>query len=236
MRIIGVTGKSGSGKTTFSKMLGERKNVGVINVDRIMVDIKEDNFKDQVKSRNKYDEPVLLSTNLRIFLNKHKIPFKMFMAVKKRMMRKRIERKIAEFKRDGKDAVIIDGVYLTDMVDRKLFDSLVYVKRPYKTRLDALMERDDITKLEIYERDLPYRRNFASNRMRDFDYIVENKYGLDELRQAGQKIYDEVVGIKTFDERYRVSPVKTPTFKDIVTTINKTKKLSRNERIPDEIA
>ena len=64
--------------------------------------------------------------SLRIFLNKHKIPFKFFMAVKKRMMSKRIKERIAEFKRDGKDAVIYDirgrrvksvtssGVYVID--------------------------------------------------------------------------------------------------------------------------
>ena len=39
MKLIGVTGKAGSGKTTFSNMLAEKDNIGVIHVDDILKQI-----------------------------------------------------------------------------------------------------------------------------------------------------------------------------------------------------
>ena len=45
MIVIGVTGKSGAGKTTFADFLGERRNVGVIHLDDTINGVKEDKFK-----------------------------------------------------------------------------------------------------------------------------------------------------------------------------------------------
>ena len=53
MRIIGVTGMSGAGKTTFSNLLGERKNVGVIHLDELVDGIKADKFKNNLHGRSK---------------------------------------------------------------------------------------------------------------------------------------------------------------------------------------
>ena len=45
MKLIGIMGKPGSGKTTFSDYLGRKDTVGVIHVDDLVADIKKKYFK-----------------------------------------------------------------------------------------------------------------------------------------------------------------------------------------------
>lgn len=224
MKIIGVTGKSGAGKTTFASFLGERKNVGVIHIDNIMNNIKEEKFKSQIKGRTKSNAPILLSSKVRMFLSSYKIPFKIYMAIKRKMMKSKIENQIKEFKREGKDAVIIEGVHLPYLVDSKLFSKTIYVRRSYIDRKRALRKRENLSKRDIIERDLPYKRKLSTTNEKDFDYVIENNLGKEELKAASNKIYDEIVGIKTFDERYRILSNPLPYLKNIVITVNKTAK------------
>ncbi len=45
MIYIGVTGKSGAGKTTFSNFWSTKSNVGVIHFDDLVDDVKKKYFK-----------------------------------------------------------------------------------------------------------------------------------------------------------------------------------------------
>ena len=72
MIVIGVTGKSGAGKTTFTDYLGERKNVGVIHLDDMVNRVKEDRFQKQIRKRNKNNDPVLLPSNLHAVINNNR--------------------------------------------------------------------------------------------------------------------------------------------------------------------
>ena len=71
-------------------------------------------------------------------------------------------------------------------------------------RLQAVMDREKGEKIDMVSRDMPYKKKIAKARRSDYDYIVINTLGIEELRGASEKIYDEVVGIKTFDEQIRV--------------------------------
>lgn len=204
MRIIGVTGMSGAGKTTFSNLLGERKNVGVIHLDELVDGIKDDKFKNNLHGRSKNDAPVLLPLKVHEVINNNKFLFRAFSFVKKQMLKDKIAEEIKRFKACGKDAVVIDSCFLTDLVDKKLFDSIVCLKRPYHMRLQAVMDREKGEKIDMVSRDMPYKKKITKARRCDYDYIVINTLGIEELRGASEKIYDEVVGIKTFDEQIRV--------------------------------
>ena len=45
MKLIGVMGIGGSGKTTFTEQLDKRENVGVIHVDNLVGEMKRKYFK-----------------------------------------------------------------------------------------------------------------------------------------------------------------------------------------------
>lgn len=212
MIVIGVTGKSGAGKTTFTDFLGERKNVGVIHLDDMVNNVKEDSFQKQIRKRNKNNEPVLLPSNLHAIINNNRLVFRTFCRIKKHFLKDRIAAEIKRFKAEGKDAVVIESCYLTDLVDKKLFNKMICVKRPFKKRVQAVMERENESesKVDMVTRDMPYKRRISSVKESDFDYIIMNTNGKEELKNASEKIYDEVVGIKTFDELIRVDKgVKT---------------------------
>ena len=229
MIVIGVTGKSGAGKTTFTDYLGERKNVGVIHLDDMVNRVKEDSFQKQIRKRNKNNDPVLLPSNLHAVINNNRFVFKAFCRIKKHFLKDRIAEEIKRFKAEGKDAVVIESCYLTDLVDRKLFNKIICVKRPFKKRVQAVMEREQETesKVDMVTRDMPYKRRISSVKESDFDYVILNTNVKDELKNASDKIYDEVVGIQTFDEWVKVDKGIKPRVKKIAKVIC-TKSLARD--------
>lgn len=232
MKIIGITGMSGAGKTSLADCFDERLNVGVVHLDDILNGIKEDKFKNNIKEKKSDNKPVLLSTNIRYFINNNKFLFRIFMSLKKAMLREPIKEEIKKFKAEGKDAVIIEGIHLTHMIDPKIFNSIVFVRRPYKKRKQALIDRDSISKKEFIGRDLPFRKRYTEYNLQNFDYVIDNEYGKEELKAASEKIYDEVVGVKTFDERYVVKNVGNNSFRNIVKAMKKTngRKVTRDVR------
>ena len=40
MKLIGITGKAGAGKTTISNIMAQNYNVGVIHVDDVLKEVK----------------------------------------------------------------------------------------------------------------------------------------------------------------------------------------------------
>lgn len=229
MKIIGVTGKSGAGKTTFSNFLGERKNVGVIHVDEIFNNLKETKFKRYISKRDKNNKPSVFTPKIRMFINSNKLTFRLSMAIKKVLIKKEIEKRIKNFKKQGKDAIIVDSTHLQYLTNKEIYNKTIYITRAYEDRKKSLEERDDITKEEMLERDIPFKRKFSKVKLREYDYVIENKYGEEELKAASEKIYDEVVGKKTFEERYVIKQ-KDSSHKNIVRTPKKVSTKSRTEK------
>lgn len=62
MKLIGVTGKAGSGKTTFSDILSQKDDIGVIHIDDILRDIKLKYFKWLMKE-DKQGEKTKVNSN-----------------------------------------------------------------------------------------------------------------------------------------------------------------------------
>lgn len=231
MKIIGVTGKSGAGKTTLTDFLGERSNVGVIHLDDIFTNIKETKFRNHIKGRNKNNSPKILSHRLRFAIANNRLLFKISMFSKRMLMKKKIEEQIKQFKSKGKDAVVIEGVHLKDMTNYRMYDKVIYIRRPYAAREKDLLERDGISKLEILERDLPYRRKFSTEDWKNFDYIVDNVEGTEELRAISQRMYNEIVGMKTFDDRYAVTIDRLmPMSKNLTRGFRKTRDVRERSR------
>lgn len=231
MKIIGVTGMSGAGKTTFSNLLGERKNVGVIHLDNLINGVKDDKFKKQLHTRSKNNDPVMFPSKVHVAINNNRFLFRTYCFIKKQIIKDKIDEEIKRFKVQGKDAVVIDSCYLLDLVDKKKFDSIICVKRPYAIRVKAVMEREKETesKIDMVTRDMPYKRKISKGKRSDYDYIVINTLGIDELKEAAQKIYDETVGIKTFDEQIRVEK----TFKGLKRKMAKVVTLSRHNEFEE---
>lgn len=72
MKLIGITGKCGAGKTTLSNIIGENQDVGVIHVDQLLKKIEKEKLQSLMES-NKDGEQLGVKNNVRriIYGNKY---------------------------------------------------------------------------------------------------------------------------------------------------------------------
>ena len=152
MKLIGVMGNGGSGKTTFTNYLDNKDNVGVIHVDDLVGEIKkkyfgaflqpkENNTTESTKSNPK------VKTEVKEFFYKNKFAFKLLMAVRSKLVEKELNRQIKEFKMDGKRVIIVDDWALpTHKNLLPNFNQIYFLRRGIISRRQGLVERDGLSK------------------------------------------------------------------------------------------
>ena len=74
MKLIGITGKAGAGKTTISNIIAQNNNVGVIHVDDVLKDVKLKYLKLFMDTDNK-GEKTKVNGKLKMLLFRNKILF-----------------------------------------------------------------------------------------------------------------------------------------------------------------
>jgi dephospho-CoA kinase len=209
MKLIGVMGNGGSGKTTFSEHLDKRENVGVIHVDDLVGEIKRKYFKmflqpkENNTTENTKSNPKLKSSSKKFFYQ-NKFTFKFLMLVRSKMIERELSRKIEEFKSSGKGLIVIDDWALS--THKKLFpkfNHIYTVERPYLSRRKGIQERDALTTKEAKVNDLPYALGFLKTAVGENTSIIKNEGTIKELQNRADLEYERL-GELTFDEKYNV--------------------------------
>ena len=142
MKLIGIMGKPGSGKTTFSDYLGCKDTVGVIHVDDLVADIKKKYFKfflqpkENNKTENVKNNPKL-KAGIKEKFYKNKFLFNILMKLRTKLIEKELLKKIEDFKLDGKEITVIDDWALP--YQNKIFHKLDKI---YTLERDFLERRD----------------------------------------------------------------------------------------------
>lgn len=210
MKVIGVTGRSGSGKSTFSDYLGKKENVGVIHVDDLVGQAKKKYFK-AFTTKGKYhndssgekNNPVI-NTKIKTILYKNKYFFKMLMSLRAFLVKKPILRKLEGFKKEGKSLVIIDDWALCfqskDVLDR--INTIYVTERKSLKRRIGLVSRDNMSLREVTIGDIPFALKYVKY---PSEYIrINNDSTKEELFAKAKKVYQEYIP-PTFDERYKIN-------------------------------
>lgn len=210
MKLVGVMGNSGAGKTTFSNFLGESKDVGVIHVDDFIGDVKKKYFrlfltpKEENTTENTKNNPKLKSEIKKFFYN-NKVIFGLFSNFRSLLVRKRIDIQIKQYVAEGKRVVVIDDWVLpTHKKLYKRLNKVYYLDRGFVARRKGLKERDDLSEDDIKITDLPYSLKFIRKPQDEKVVVINNKGNLDVLRQRVREEYEKLCE-PTFDERYKVS-------------------------------
>ena len=171
--IIGICGKSGSGKSTIAKQITSRyKNAVHLDIDKIAHKSHKD---EEVKQKiiGTFTEPVLTNNEI----NRKKLGRIVFASKEKMKLLEEItwefmEKEIDDFINENKDKIIILDYILLPLT--KYFDKCnikILLDIPYHIRKQRVLSRDDITEEQFDLRDSAAIQYEIS----DFDIVLENE-------------------------------------------------------------
>ncbi len=169
--IIGITGSSGSGKTTFSRMLAEKLNYKLINADEIVKKLynkDEDYYKEIVKTFGSK----ILNDNQEI--NRKKLAEIIFNNETERLKINNLTFKyvVQEIKKQVENNSIIDAPLLIESNLNTICDITIAVIADEKVKIERIIKRDNIEEDKVIERlkAQPNEQFYKEN----VDFIVYN--------------------------------------------------------------
>ena len=227
MKLIGVTGRPGAGKTTFSEMLASHPDMGLIHVDDLVRDIKYKYFKLFLK-RDKdnniqkcgatLDDPKLKNGAKKFFYS-NKYTFGFLIWIRNTLTRRSLNQKLQEYEMQGKKAVVIDNWVLSK--NKKLYDHLdkiYYIDRNFCKRREGLRKRDNLDLIEMKIADMPHALGLI-HKPKDTKLVTVINRGTLESLQQKANLERKKLGILTIQEKYSernkpsrvVTPLRTNT-------------------------
>ena len=233
MKLIGVMGNSGSGKTTFTEYLETKPSVGVIHVDAITSDVKKKFFRPflQPKENNNTESTKnnpKVKMGAKAIFYKNRLAFSFLMKIRNKLIGKELNRQIEEFKRDGKKLIVIDDWALPTHKDLLPKFSYIYaMKRRFTDRREGLKQRDNISVEEAKLYDLPYALRFIGVPKQSNVIPVSNYGSIEDLYASAEEVYQSL-GELSFDERYSLKGKIN--FRDVAIKLGKVKQLGEEAR------
>lgn len=225
MKLIGITGKAGAGKTTLSDMLGKNEDVGVIHVDDLFEKVKKEKLSGMMEHNSK-GKPVAIKKNIRKVLYGNKYIFMIFIRIKAIILSEKINNKLKEFERAGKSVAVIESTHLKYYPIFKKMHKKVFIKRPYIERRESVLIRDKGKNMdkEIFVLwDIPYKRSYYKENMDNYEYKVNND-SMKKLEKVAERIYKD---ISQTNERKR----RKDKLKEYVVDVNNKEKDNKQSQI-----
>lgn len=185
MKIIGITGSSGSGKTTISKILSKELNTKIINADEIVKQMQTLGTEYYEKIVETFGEEILQEDGS---LNRKKLAEMIFQDELKKEKLDDLTYKyiIEEIKTQVKNAkekyIIIDAPLLIESKLNEICDIVIAVISSKQEQIKRICKRDNI-EVENAETRINAQQNNEFYKI-NADYIIENN--------EGEK--DEIVG------------------------------------------
>jgi len=203
MKIIGITGGIGSGKTEVAKIF-KKMGAKVISADQIGKEVVEKNrsvlkkivkvfgqkilTKDNKLKRRKLGELAFSSTENRDKLNQIVHPY----------LLSSLKKKIEQFRKIDSGILIVDAALVVEWGLQKELDYLILVESTLKNRLKRLMEyqgysqKEALKRVKIQLKDKT-RRKYA-------DHIIKNDKDLKGLRRKVVLLWEKLIP-KGIDKR-----------------------------------
>lgn len=195
MKIIGVTGPTGAGKSVFCNQL-EQMNIPCIDADRIYhnlllppsdcLDAIRRSFGDEIFSPDgKLDRAKLGEI---VFNDPKKLDVLNKTVLGKVLCEIRLA--ISDYRRKGFDTVAVDAPTLIESGFHKECSSVVSVLAPKEVRLERIMERDC---LSLEKATLRVNAQKSEEFYREHsDFVITNNGNLKHLKTASQDIINSL--------------------------------------------
>lgn len=184
--IIGLTGQTGAGKSSVRELL-KKQGAAVIDADEVahyvadneiwcLVEIVEHFscfvLNDKGKLNRKALGRMVFSDKKQLLaLNRIMFPY----------ISKAIEKQIKELSDSGAKQIIVDGATLIESKCSKMCSVLISVTADEKTRLNRIMERDNISKSDAEKRiSAQHPEEFYAE---ESDFVIKNDGTVEELER-----------------------------------------------------
>lgn len=191
MKIIGLTGASGSGKSVIAKMFG----FPIVDADkaaRVAVEIDEcleslvENFGKEILNQDKTLNRKELAK--RAFISKEKT--EILNSITHPFIIKIMNDEIDMHKQNGEGAVVLDAPQLFEAGCEKMCDVVIGVLADKDLRKKRIMARDNIS-----ENDAALRLSASKSDeffIENCDYIIINNDDIEKAAQSVAKILEEI--------------------------------------------
>lgn len=187
MKIIGIMGKAGCGKTTLSNIISEKTGASVIHLDYILDDIKKTNIMKGITETSKHTGDRVINVKLSDFLYKSPIIRKPYLLIRNLIKSKILNKKIQENQKENQQFIIVEGIDINDLDIKNGLDFTIKIETPYYKRINRIAERDG-----IFDKDFIVHRDKKSSQRikneKEPDIVVENIGTLDELECTADQI------------------------------------------------
>lgn len=195
MKVFGITGGSGSGKTTVSQMLAAL-GVEIIDADKIAREVTEKGSECLRELTDAFGSDILLPDGA---LDRKKLADIAFSDEEKTALLNQITHKYIKSETEHRIAVStaeligIDGAVIIGSPVEPLCEKIVLVMADRKTRTERIKMRDNLTGSEAIKRiDAQPCEEFY---MENSDYIVNNSGSAENLRGQVQALYNKLRGV-----------------------------------------
>ncbi len=197
--LIGLTGATGSGKSTVAKFLCEKYGAAHIDCDLIAREIMQKNSpvlsqlaeafgEDIIRADGELDRALLAA---RAFATKEGT--KRLNSITHPIITSKALAKVKDFTQEGKTAVLLDAAAIFESKIDKLCSFTVVVTAPYEIRLDRVMFRDSITRDKALQRMNAQLSNEEYESRAD---VVIYNYAPYDIGAESEKIIDKLKEIK----------------------------------------
>lgn len=202
MRIIGLTGGIGSGKSTVSDMFKEY-GIPVIDADEISRDIVKKGSNVLFQIENEFGREVLNDDDTLnrkklasiVFSNKDKL--EKLNEITHPVIRREILSRIEKLRSKGYLACVVDAALLIEAGFYTIADIVVLVYADKETQLQRIIKRDNIT-LEEAENRIESQMPFEKKKLYA-DLIIDNSGDIEYTKQQLNKILEREVFMEDFD-------------------------------------
>lgn len=190
MKVIGITGNSGAGKTTISTILEENYNAYIIDADKIAKEMSRKGTQ-YLNSIVKYFGKGILDPKEE--LNRKKLADLIYENEEKRKILNKLTFKyivkeintiIKNLKNE--ELVVIDAPLLFESKLNELCDLVIGVIAKKEDKIERICSRDNITEEKAHKR-LSIQKNNEFIREKA-DYIIVNDSSIEELKSKINKI------------------------------------------------
>ena len=98
--------------------------------------------------------------------------------------------------------IIVDAALIYEISIEKMFDAVIVVFAGLNTRLQRVMERDDLKRAEVLAR---VRRQIPLEEKKAWaDYVIDNNGAKENLKMQAEQIYEALISDIKMAKRIRV--------------------------------